>query len=186
MWLPISAVIRGYSAAEAATLSIQERRKRTTRRVGYIAKAVYIGVQVLCVTILLHSDSALGQAWRSTHATYAWSFLGLTFVNFTLYLALCTSCPGYLPLPTTDEESTALNSKAEQVQVDLDADLDTAVRVQPLPYPTNHANYINLAALGRNTASEATRTEVPWWNLPSPGLFLLIQPARLHTGPLHC
>lgn len=93
-------------------------------------------------------------------------------MNFVLYLALCTSSPGYLPLPTADEESVALNSK-DQVQVDLDSDLDPAVRVQPLPYPTNHANYINLAALGRNPASEASRAEGPWWNLPNPGLFVL-------------
>lgn len=177
MWLPIRALITGYSATEGATLSIQERRKRTARRVGFIAKAVYIGVQVLCLTILLQSDSTLGQAWRTTQATYAWSFLALAFVNFVLYLALCTSSPGYLPLSTTDEESVALNSKAptEQVQVDLDADLEPVDRVQPLPYPTNHANYINLAALGRNPANEASRAEIPWWNLPNPGLFVRSQ-----------
>lgn len=181
MWLPIKAVIRGYSETEAATLSIYERRKRATKRVGFVAKAVYIGLQLLCLTILLQSDSTLGSSWRSTQSTYAWSFLALTFVNFMLYLALCTSNPGYLPLPTTDEEAIALNSSAhtKQAHIDLDADLDSSARVQPLPYPTNHANYINLAALGRDPASEASRAEVPWWNLPCPGLSLLIQTSML-------
>ena len=170
--LPIKAAIRGYSETEAADLSTFERRKRTTRRVGFVAKGVYIGVQLLCVTILLQSDSTLGQAWRSTQATYAWSFLALLCVNFLLYVALCTSSPGYLPLPNADEESVALNSKAhtEQERLELDADLDLPVRIQPLPYPTNHANYIDLAALGRDPGSE-TRVEVPWWNLPCPGQF---------------
>lgn len=167
---PIKAAIRGYSEIEAVNLTALERRKRTTQRVGIVAKAVYISVQLLCLTILLQSDSALGQNWRSSQATTAWSFLALTCVNFVLYLALCTSSPGYLPLPDADEESVALNSKthSDQTHHVFDRDEDAPVRVQPLPYPTNHANYINLAALGRDPANEA-RAEVPWWNLPRPG-----------------
>ena len=167
---PIKAAIRGYSETEATSLTIFERRRRITRRVGIVAKTVYISVQLLCLTVLLQSDSTLGHNWRSSHATYAWSFLALTCANFVLYLALCTSDPGYLPLPAADEESVALNSKAhsDQAHLDLDIDGDTPVRVQPLPYPTNHANYINLAALGRDPACES-RAELPWWNLPRPG-----------------
>ena len=167
---PNHAAIRGYSETEAANLTAFERRRRTTQRVGIVAKAVYISVQLLCLTILLQSDSTLGQNWRSSQATYAWSFLALICVNFVLYLTLCTSNPGHLPLPTADEELVAFNSKprSDQTHLDFHTDGDIPVRVQPLPYPTNHANYINLAALGRDPASEA-RAEVPWWNLPQPG-----------------
>ena len=169
---PIKAAIRGYSETEAANLTASERRERTTKRVGVVAKAVYICIQLLCLTILLQSDSTLGHNWRSSPATYAWSFLASTCFNFVLYLALCTSNPGYLPLPAVGEESVALNSQAhsEEAHQDHDTGLDTPARVQPLPYPTNHASYINLAALGRNPASE-TRLEVPWWNLPRPGQY---------------
>ena len=176
---PIKAAIRGYSETEAAKLTALERRRRTTQRVGIVAKAVYISVQLLCLAILLQSDSTLGQNWRSSQATFAWSFLALTCVNFVLYLALCTSNPGYLPLPIADEESVALNSKTHSDQPHLDRDEDTPIRVQPLPYPTNHANYINLAALGRAPASEA-RAEVPWWNLPRPGQSSVITQQQGH------
>ena len=173
---PIQAAIRGYSEQEAANLTAFERRKRTTQRVGTVAKAVYISVQLLCLTILLQSDSSLGQNWTSTQATYAWSFFASTCLNFVLYLSLCTSNPGYLPLLTADEESVGLNSKTcnDQAHLCFDIDRDSPVRVQPLPYATNHANYINLAALGRDPASEA-RAEVPWWNLPRPGQSLVDQ-----------
>lgn len=178
---PIKAAIRGYSETEATNLTALERRRRTTQRVGIVAKTVYISVQLLCLTVLLQSDSTLGHNWRSPQATYAWSFLALMCVNFVLYLALCSSNPGYLPLPTADEESVALNSKAhiDQAHLELDIDGDTPVRVQPLPYPTNHANYINLAALGRDPASEV-RAEVPWWNLPRPGLSSVVKQQQGH------
>lgn len=178
---PIKAAIRGYSETEAANLTASERRERTTKRVGLVAKAVYICIQLLCLTILLQSDSTLGHNWRSSPAIYAWSFIASTCFSFVLYVALCTSNPGYLPLPTDGEESVALNSKAhsEQAHLDHDTGLDTPVRVQPLPYPTNHANYINLAALGRCPATE-TRLEVPWWNLPCPGQCIILSQQQGH------
>ena len=169
---PLKVAVRGYSEAEAAKLSVSERRKRTTKRVGVIARALYIGVQLVCLVILLQSDSELGQSWRTSHATYTWSFLALLLTNFLLYIALCASSPGYLPVPDTDEEPAALNSPANSEQADIVQDpphFDAPNKVRPLPYPTNHANYINLAALGRDPASEAAGA-VPWWDLPVPGI----------------
>lgn len=169
--LPLKTKLRGYTEAEAQTLSVSERRRRTSTRVGYVARVIYLGIQLLCITILLHSDSQLGQSWRTPSAAYAWSYLALMLLNLLLYIALCTSNPGYLAIRDADEETAPLNTNPAAQQAGKDAEEVQSERsgYGPLPYPTNYANYINLDALGRSTAG-ASGTSFPWWDLPNPGL----------------
>ena len=173
---PLKIAVRGYSQAEAASLSVFERRRRITHRIGYIARCSYIGVQLLCLAILLQSDSDLGHSWRGTQALYAWSFLALLLLNFMLYIALCMSSPGYLPVPDADEEKSVLIShlNTQPPQPDGASALHVSSKVRPLPYPTDHANYINLAALGRELSDEP-EAAVPWWDLPNPGQRCIIR-----------
>lgn len=171
--LPVKIAFRGYTDAEAQILSISERRRRTSIRVGYVARTIYLGIQLVCIIILLHSDSGLGTSWRSQHASYAWSFLGLMALNFLLYCVLCNSNPGYLPIKDVDPEQAPLNSSAaaKPSGTDTEAVSDTPTHRDgygPLPYPTNYANYINLSALGRDT-TESRASAAPWWDLPNPG-----------------
>jgi len=171
--LPVKNSIRGYSDADAQTLSASERRQRVSKRVAYVTRTVYLGIQLVCLVILLRSDSGLGASWKSHQASYAWSFLALLAVNFVLYCALCASNPGFLPVRDADPEQAPLTSAAaEQAGNDTQALLGTPNQRDsygPLPHPTNYANYINLTALGRDTA-ESRASSLPWWDLPNPGM----------------
>ena len=170
--IPLRTTVRGYSQAEADSLSVSERRQRTSIRVGYVARTVYLGLQLACIVMLLQSDSQLGKSWQAQHATYAWSFLVLAVLSLLLYIAVCTSNPGYLPVRGTDAESAPVMGTTAQ-PTDLDSITESAVPGHstgygPLPYPTNYANYINLEALGQNTANRSGEV-LPWWDQPNPG-----------------
>jgi len=171
--LPVKTSFRGYSEVDAQTLSVSERRQRVSKRVAYVTRAVYFGIQLVCLVILLRSDSGLGTSWRRQQASYAWSFLALLALNFVLYCALCASSPGFLPIRDADPEQAPLHSDAaEQAGNDTQALLGAPNQRDsygPLPYPTNYANYINLTALGRDTA-ESRASSLPWWDLPNPGM----------------
>ncbi|KAA6416466.1 MAG: hypothetical protein FRX49_12665 [Trebouxia sp. A1-2] len=170
--LPVKSSFRGYSEADAQSLSVFERRRRVSKRVAYVTRAIYLGIQLICLVILLRSDSGLGTSWSRHQASYAWSFLALLALNFVLYCALCASDPGFLPVRDADSEQAPLTSDvAEQAGNDMQALLSAPNQRDsygPLPYPTNYANYINLTALGRDTA-ESRASSIPWWDLPDPG-----------------
>ena len=161
--------LRGYSLAEAENLSLSERRRRTSTRVAYVARAVYLSIQLVCIVILLHSESQLGKSWQTPYASYAWSYLALMLVNLLLYTALCMSDPGWLPVKDGNPEAAPLNidSAAQQAGRDEEA-VPACDSYGPLPYATNYANYINLGALGRNNPDTSGST-LPWWELPNPG-----------------
>ena len=176
-WPVLRDAIRGYSQAEADKLSIPERRKRTSRRVANGARLVYLLLQLVCIVILFQSDSALGSSWQA-HSTYAWSFLGLVAANLLLYFFLCRSDPGFLPIKEHDTESNPLiDNPSQQHSSAKPAPGDPSVLVQhpgapsyqPLPYPTNYANYINPALVG-HTNHETGAATTPWWDLPNPGM----------------
>ena len=180
-WPVLRDAIRGYSQAEADKLPVPERRRRTSRRVANGARFVYLLIQIVCIVILFESDSALGSSWRAAYATYAWSFLSLTTANLLLYAFLCVSDPGFLPIHETDTENKPLVGDPSQ---DSSSDIPDpgnppvhkqqagAASYQPLPYPTNYANYIN-PALSRSSHDTAAVT-TPWWDLPNPGTFQCI------------
>ncbi|DBB16075.1 TPA: hypothetical protein ACH3X3_003440 [Trebouxia sp. C0006] len=187
--LPVKNSIRGYSDADAQTLSASERRQRVSKRVAYVTRTVYLGIQLVCLVILLRSDSGLGASWKSHQASYAWSFLALLAVNFVLYCALCASNPGFLPVRDADPEQAPLTSAAaEQAGNDTQALLGTPNQRDsygPLPHPTNYANYINLTALGRDTA-ESRASSLPWWDLPKPGRWCEYCHAWQELRAKHC
>ena len=179
VWAPVKSVLRGYSQSEASSLSVSERRKRIAKRVAYVVRAIYLGVQLVCLVILLQSDSTLGKSWRSQNASYAWSFLALLTCNFGLYAALCSSNPGYLPVKAADAEEVPLNTDAAATAgpdrlSDPEIHVDATTGYGPLPYPTDYANYINLSALGRGSA-DAPSSALPWWELPNPGVLAVLR-----------
>lgn len=179
-WSVFRDAVRGYSTAEADKLSIPERRRRTSRRVANGARVVYLSIQLVCLTILLRSDSILGSSWRSANPTYAWCFLALLGANLVLYTFLCSSDPGFLPVRETDVEtsplldntsanSSATTGPASREDIPNSRQAQGAPSYQPLPYPTNYANYINLSALGRSSQQQSGAAAQPWWDLPNPG-----------------
>lgn len=178
-WPVLRDAIRGYSQAEADKLSIPERRKRTSSRVANGARLFYLGLQLACTAILFQSESALGRSWRGESNAYAWSFLALVIGNLFLYVLLCKSDPGLLPIKQHDTESSPLidNPPSQQQATGFQDSGDPPVHVQqqgatsyqPLPYPTNYANYINPALVG-NLGSETPAAGTPWWDLPNPGM----------------
>ena len=177
-WPILRDAIRGYSQVEADKLSIPERRKRTSRRVANGARFVYLLIQILCIAILFQSDSALGSSWKASDSTYAWGFLSLVTANLLLYVFLCTSDPGFLPIKETDPENNALIGNPSQDSSSNPPGLSDppaqvqqtgAASYQPLPYPTNYANYINPALT--HSSHDAAAVTTPWWDLPNPGTF---------------
>lgn len=178
-WPVVRDAIRGYSQAEADKLSIPDRRKRTSRRVANGARLFYLAIQLVCLVVLFQSDSELGRSWRGANSVYAWSFLGLVTGNLILYTSLCKSDPGFLPVKQQDTESSPLVDNRSQQQGADQSDTTLPLEqvhiqsgtssYQPLPYPTNYANYINPALVGRSSQDTPAVT-TPWWDLPNPGM----------------